>query len=134
MQLYINTKDPIERQFVDQAISSRISQVEQDVSKQVLRVAVSDLQQVLTGGTVQILGQHVELLGLRNARTIVQATIASLPPASPLRVAAGGVQRLQRRPRPGSACRFCTWPYWRWCSAGWPPSRCAGSPPADADR
>jgi ABC-2 type transport system permease protein len=91
VQLYLNSKDPIERQFVDQAISSRINQVEQDVSKQVLRVAVTDLQQVLNGGSVQILGQTVRLLGLRNARTIVQGTLASLPGASPLRPALGQV-------------------------------------------
>ena len=87
VELILNTKDPIERQFVDQAISARLSQVEQAVSKQVLRVAVTDLQQVLTGGTIQFLGQNFHLLGLRNARTIVQGTIASLPPGSPLRVA-----------------------------------------------
>ncbi len=82
---------PIERQFVDQAISSRINQVEQDVSKQVLRVAVTDLQQVLNGGSVEILGQTVRLLGLRNARTIVQGTLGSLPSSSPLRPALGQV-------------------------------------------
>jgi ABC-type multidrug transport system permease subunit len=91
VHLYLNAKDPIERQFVDQAISSRINQVEQDVSKQVLRVAVNDLQQVLNGGSVQILGQTVRLLGLRNARTIVQGTLASLPPNSALRPALGQV-------------------------------------------
>jgi ABC-2 type transport system permease protein len=87
VQLYLNNKDPIERQYVNQAISSRINQVEQDVSKQVLRVAVTDLEQVLNGGGVQILGQTVRLLGLRNARTIVQGTLASLPRDSPLRPA-----------------------------------------------
>jgi ABC-type multidrug transport system permease subunit len=87
VELILNTKDPIERQFVDQAISARLSQVEQAVSKQVLHVAISDLQQVLTGGTIQFLGQNFHLLGLRNARAIVQGTIASLPPGSPLRVA-----------------------------------------------
>jgi hypothetical protein len=87
VQLYLNGKDPIERQFVDQAISSRINQVEQDVSKQVLRVAITDLQQVLNGGSVQILGQTVRLLGLRDARTIVQGTLASLPANSALRPA-----------------------------------------------
>ncbi len=91
VQLYLNGKDPLERQFVDQAISSRINQVEQDVSKQVLRVAVNDLQQVLNGGSIQILGQSVRLLGLRNARTIVQGTLASLPRDSPLRPALGQV-------------------------------------------
>jgi hypothetical protein len=87
VELILNTKDPIERQFVNQAISARLNEVEQAVSKQVLRVAVTDLQQVLGGGTIQFLGQNFHLLGLRNARTIVQGTIASLPPGSPLRVA-----------------------------------------------
>ena len=87
VKLFLNTKDPIERQFVDQAISSRLAQVEQLVSKQVLRVAVEDLQEVLNGGTVQIAGFNVHLLGLKNARTIIEGTIASLPPNSPLRVA-----------------------------------------------
>ncbi len=87
VRLYLNTKDPVEKQFVDQAISSRLAQVEQLVSKQVLRVAVQDLQEVLGGGTVQIAGFNVHLLGLKNARTIIEGTIASLPPNSPLRVA-----------------------------------------------
>lgn len=87
VRVILNTKDPIERQYVDQAISSRLVGVEQSVSKAVLRVAISDLQQVLDGGTVRLLGQNVHLLGLRNARTIVEGTIASLPPGSPLRIA-----------------------------------------------
>ena len=87
VDVILNTKDPIERQFVDQAISSRLAQVEQSVSKQVLRVAVSDLQQVLSGGSIQLLGQNFHLLGLRNSRTIIEGTLASLPHHSPLRIA-----------------------------------------------
>lgn len=87
VQLYVNTRDPLDRQFVDQVISSRLAQVEQDVSKQVLRVAVTDLQEVLHGGSVQILGRSVQLLGLRNARTIIAGALASLPRDSSLRPA-----------------------------------------------
>lgn len=87
VEVILNTKDPVERQYVDQAISSRLAEVEQSVSKQVLQVAISDLQQVLSGGKIQILGQNVHLLGLRNVRTIVEGTIASLPRSSPLRAA-----------------------------------------------
>jgi ABC-2 type transport system permease protein len=87
VELILNSKDPIERQFVDQAITARLNEVDQAVSKQVLRVAVSDLQQVLGGGTINFLGQNFPLLGLRNSRTIVQGTIASLPRSSPLRPA-----------------------------------------------
>lgn len=84
VELILNTKDPIERQFADQAISARVAQVQQAVSKQVLRVAVTDLQQTLNGGTLQFLGQNVPLLGLKNSRAVVQGTIASLPKDSPL--------------------------------------------------
>jgi hypothetical protein len=91
VQLFLNNRDPVERDVADQAISQRLAEVEQAVSKQVLRVAVSDLQQVLNGGSVAILGQKVTLLGLRNSRTIVEGTIASLPARSSLRVALGQV-------------------------------------------
>jgi ABC-type transport system involved in cytochrome c biogenesis permease component len=87
VELILNSKDPLERQFADQAITARVAEVEQAVSKQVLRVAVQDLQQVLNGGTLQFLGQSVPLLGLRNSRAIVAGTVASLPPRSPLRPA-----------------------------------------------
>ena len=84
VELILNSKDPLERQFAQQAITARASQVEQAVSKQVLRVAVNDLGRVLNGGNLQFFGDKVPLLGLKNARTIVQGTIASLPKDSPL--------------------------------------------------
>lgn len=87
VQLVLNTRDPLERQLASQAISSRLSEVEQAVSKQVLHVAVADLHQVLNGGTLQFLGQNVPLLGLRSSRTIVEGAISTLPPRSPIRVA-----------------------------------------------
>jgi ABC-2 type transport system permease protein len=87
VELILNTKDPLERQLVDQAITTRLNEVDQAVSKQVLRVAVTDLQQVLNGGTIQLLGQNVALLGLKNSRSIVEGTIASLPKGSVLRPA-----------------------------------------------
>ena len=87
VELILNSKDPLERQFVQQAISSRLNEVEQAVSKQVLRVAIADLQQVLGGGTVNIAGQNVRLLGLRASRAIIQGAIVALPRGSSLRPA-----------------------------------------------
>ena len=92
VHVILNSKDPIERQFADQAISSRLAEVEQSVSKQILRVAIGDLREVLDGGTIQFLGQTVHLLGMRNARAVIQGTIDSLPKRSPLRVALAQVQ------------------------------------------
>lgn len=87
VQLILNSNDPIEREFVQQAIATRLAEVEQVVSKQVLRFATSDLQRVLDGGTINFLGHVYQLLGLRNSRTLLKGVISTLPPRSPLRVA-----------------------------------------------
>ncbi|HLY48534.1 MAG TPA: ABC transporter permease [Solirubrobacteraceae bacterium] len=84
VELILNSKNPLERQLVQQAISARLAQVEQAVSKQVLRVAINDLQQVLNGGEINLAGQDFRLLGLRNSRAIVEGAIAALPRGSPL--------------------------------------------------
>jgi ABC-type multidrug transport system permease subunit len=87
VDLILNSSNPIEQQFVQQAISTRLNQVEQAVSKQVLRVATGDLQKVLTGGVVAIAGQRVNLLGLRVSRSLVEGAVGALPSGSPFRQA-----------------------------------------------
>src|SRR5579875_381322 len=87
VQVYLNTANPLERELVDQALTTRLAQIQQDVSRQLLRVAVGDLHEVLDGGRVQILGQSVALLGLRDAREIVAGAVRALPPGSALRAA-----------------------------------------------
>jgi ABC-2 type transport system permease protein len=91
VELILNSKNPLESQAVQQAIAARLNDVEQAVSAQVLRLATTDLRQVLNGGTINFAGQNFQLLGLRNANTILRGTIASLPKNSPLRPAIGQV-------------------------------------------
>jgi ABC-2 type transport system permease protein len=87
VELILNTKDPLERQFAEQAIQSRLNLVQQAVSRQVLKIAISDLQQVLNGGTINFAGQNFRLLGLKNSRAVVEGAIAAVPKSSPLRPA-----------------------------------------------
>jgi ABC-2 type transport system permease protein len=84
VQVVLNSSDPLERQFVQQAIQSQLNLVEQAVSKQVLKVAVDDLRLVLVGGAIDFAGQKLQLLGLRDARTIIDDTISALPAGSGL--------------------------------------------------
>jgi ABC-2 type transport system permease protein len=91
VELILNSKNPLESQAVQQAIAARLNDVEQAVSAQVLRLATTDLRQVLNGGTINFAGQNFQLLGLRNANTILRGTIATLPKNSPLRPAIGQV-------------------------------------------
>lgn len=87
VHLIVNSHDPLEKQFVQQTINSNIIQVEQAVSKQVLRVAISDLQKVLRGGSVNIGGTNVKLLGLQTSRSLIQGAITALPRGSAFRPA-----------------------------------------------
>ncbi len=87
VEVILNTKDPLERQFTDQAIQSRLNTVQQAVSRQVLKVAISDLQQVLNGGQINLGGENFNLLGLKNSRNVVEGAIAEIPKDSPLRPA-----------------------------------------------
>jgi ABC-type transport system involved in multi-copper enzyme maturation permease subunit len=87
VQLYLNSRDPLQRAYVQSVIDRRISAVQGAVSKQVLRVAVSDLQKVLGGGTLNFAGENLHLLGLRAARAIVARAAARLPRGAPLRAA-----------------------------------------------
>jgi ABC-type transport system involved in cytochrome c biogenesis permease component len=85
VELILNTKDPVEREYVNQAIQSRLDQAEQAISRQVLGAATSDLRQVLDGGQINFAGQNVPLLGLRASRAIVQQAVSTLPAGSPVR-------------------------------------------------
>ncbi len=85
VELIINTKDPLERDLVNQAIQTRLNQAEQAISRQVLGAATSDLRRVLDGGQINLGGQSIPLLGLRASRTIIQNALASLPADSPVR-------------------------------------------------
>ncbi len=91
VELILNSNDPVESQFVQQAIAARVNDVEQAISAQVLRLASTDMRRVLNGGTLNFAGQHYHLLGLRNSNTILRGAIAALPPKSPLRTAIGQV-------------------------------------------
>ncbi len=91
VELILNSNDPVESQFVQQAIAAHLGEVEQAISQQVLRLASTDLLRVLNGGSINFGGQDFHLLGLRNSNTIVRSAIASLPRNSPLRLALGQV-------------------------------------------
>jgi ABC-type transport system involved in cytochrome c biogenesis permease component len=87
VQIVFNSRDPLERELVQQAIQARVDDVQTAVSRQLMKLVIVDLQKVLSGGSVSFLGHSINLLGLRGVRAIVQTTIASLPKRSNLRPA-----------------------------------------------
>jgi ABC-type transport system involved in cytochrome c biogenesis permease component len=84
IHIVVNSNSPLERSLVEQAIESHVAEVQSAVAKQVIKVAVTDLQRVLSGGDISLLGNSTYLLGLKNSKNIISGAIDSLPPDSPL--------------------------------------------------
>jgi len=84
VQIVLNDRNPLERDLVQQAIQTRVDDVQAAITRQVLKTVVGDLRLVLTGGTINLLGHTLNLLGLENTRTIVASAVDSLGPKSQL--------------------------------------------------
>jgi ABC-2 type transport system permease protein len=82
VRVVLNSRNPLEHSLVQQAIQSRVDDVQTAVSRQLMKLVIVDLQKVLSGGNVSFLGHTLHLLGLKGIRAIVQATIATLPRGS----------------------------------------------------
>lgn len=84
VQVVLNSRNPLERQLVQQAIQTRVNDVQSVVSKQLIRTVIADLQKILDGGSVSVLGHTINLLGLKGVRAITQNAVSSLPAHSTL--------------------------------------------------
>ena len=78
IQIVINDRNPLDRDLVQQAIQTRVDQLQTAVTKQVLKTVAGDLQLVLNGGRLSLLGRSLDLLGLRDTKTIVEGAIQTL--------------------------------------------------------
>lgn len=93
VRIVLNSRNPLERDLVHQAIQTRVDDVQYAVSRQLMKTVIADLQKVLDGGSISFLGRSIHLLGLRGVRAIAEGTIASLPRGSGLSPALQQVAR-----------------------------------------
>lgn len=96
VEVYYNAQDPIERQYVESVIESRLGEANQALSGQLTALAGRYLDILLRGGDVSLLGRSFDVLGLQRSRAIVEATIASLPREAPERIALSQVSSFAR--------------------------------------
>jgi ABC-2 type transport system permease protein len=97
VEVLYNAEDPVKRRYVESTIRAQLAQANAALSDAVLTQAARYLDIVVKGGKVAIpfLGS-VDILGLRHAQTLIDATIAGLPPRDPARVALQQVSRFAK--------------------------------------
>ena len=82
-----NDEDPVKGRFVDQAITARLAEANSALADKFKDIAAQDIKLLLDGGTFDLLGRTLNILGLKKTKTILDATIATLPRGSPSRAA-----------------------------------------------
>jgi hypothetical protein len=93
IEVYYNAEDPLKRQYVESLVKARLGDANRALSGELTKLAARYLGILLRGGEFSILGRSFDVLGLERARTVVDATIASLPADAPERTALEQVSR-----------------------------------------
>jgi ABC-2 type transport system permease protein len=93
VELLVNEEDPVKGRFVDDAISSAVAAQNRRLSRALVAENLRYLQLLLKGGTVNVLGNEITVLGLRRIEQITRAARRELPAGSPVRGQLGEVIR-----------------------------------------
>jgi len=93
VEVVYNAESPLKRAAVESLIKARLADANLALSHKFVEIGAGYLDALLKGGTVDVGGTRLDVLGLRNARGIVQAAIASSPRDSPLRGPLAQVER-----------------------------------------
>jgi len=96
VEVYYNAEDPLKRQYVESLVEARLGEANRALSGELTKLAGRYLNILLRGGDFSILGQQFNVLGLERSRTILEATIASLPRDAPERTALMQVSRFSK--------------------------------------
>ena len=84
VEVLYNAEDPVKRRYVESTIRSRLAEADAALSDAVLAQSAKYLDLVVKGGELSFpLVGEVEILGLRNARTLIDTSLRGLPRTRP---------------------------------------------------
>jgi ABC-type multidrug transport system permease subunit len=87
LDVIYNAENPLKRQFVESTIQFQLAKANQALSGKFREVASQYIDLLLKGGTFDAFGANFRILGLQNAKAILEGVAASLPRGSPERKA-----------------------------------------------
>jgi ABC-2 type transport system permease protein len=97
VEVFYNAEDPVKRRYVESTIRSRLSEANAALSDAVLTQSAKYLDLVVKGGELSFpLVGEVQILGLRNAQTLIDTSLRGLPEDSPQRAPLQQVSRFAR--------------------------------------
>ena len=82
VEVFVNEDDPVKARLVDDRISSLITEANLVLSDEISKQLLNYLDVLVAGGTVDvpIIGQSIDVLGLRKSEAVLKAIRAELPP------------------------------------------------------
>ena len=97
VEVFYNAEDPVKRRYVESTIESRLAEANAALSDAVLAQSAKYLDLVVKGGELSfpIVGD-VQILGLRNAQTLIDSSLKGLPQDAPQRAPLQEVSRFAR--------------------------------------
>jgi ABC-type multidrug transport system permease subunit len=97
VEVYYSAENPLKRRYVQATVDATLAEANRALSEAIFKEAATYLNLVVAGGSVSLpLVGDVDILGLRNARTIIDAALAGLPEDAPSRAALEQVSRFAR--------------------------------------
>jgi ABC-2 type transport system permease protein len=97
VEVFYNAEDPVKRRYVESTIRARLADADAALSDAVLAQSARYLELVVKGGKLSFpLVGDVQILGLRNARTLIDSSLKGLPADAPQRAPLEQVSRFAK--------------------------------------
>jgi ABC-2 type transport system permease protein len=80
IEVIVNEEDPVKARLVDDRISTLLAQANLVIARRIAAEGGSSLELLVNGGTVEVIGQTIEILGLRATARMLKDLRPSLPP------------------------------------------------------
>ena len=82
VEVYYNAEDPAKRSFVENTIEAQVQRANNALSKRLTEVAVGYLGLITEGGTFELFGRTLNILGLNKSVAILEGVRRNVPPRS----------------------------------------------------
>jgi ABC-type transport system involved in cytochrome c biogenesis permease component len=99
LEVIVNEEDPLKGRLVDDTITAAVAEANRRVSRALTRANLRYLELLVEGGTVNVLGDQITVLGLRRIGEAVEAARRKLPRGSRERRQLDEVVRFNRLAR-----------------------------------